>query len=250
MRVIVTRPREEAQRWVDDLRAKGFDAIALPLIEIGPPPDLHAIREAWRSMDGIRAAMFVSGNAVRGFFAHRAAGNPFDTRAWAPGPGTRDALREAGVDAAQIDCPPEEDGQFDSEALWPRVRSQVRRGDRVLLVRGGNEHGQVAGREWLGQQVEAAGGVVSNVVAYVRRAPTWPAGVAPQAFDAAAVWLFSSTEAVANLRSLAPRQDWSQAAARATHPRIRDAALKLGFGEVVLCAPTLAAVATSLESAR
>jgi uroporphyrinogen-III synthase len=44
-----------------------------------------------------RAVMFVSGNAVS-HFLHDAL-LPFATRAWAPGPGTRDALLDAGVDA-------------------------------------------------------------------------------------------------------------------------------------------------------
>jgi len=247
MRVIVTRPREEAERWVRDLRSRGFAAVALPLIDIGPPPDIHAIREAWRALDRTRAAMFVSGNAVRGFFANRAAGNPFDTRAWAPGPGTRDALLAAGVDASQIDSPPEDAG-YDSEALWPRVRSQLRPGDRVLMVRGGNEQGEAAGREWLSQQVETEGGVIHGLVSYVRRVPQWSPQERAQAQAPDAVWLFSSSEAVANLDRLLPGQDWSAARACATHPRIRDAALRLGWREVLVCAPTLAAVATSLES--
>ena len=39
MRVIVTRPQREAQRWVAGLAAAGHEALALPLIEVGPPAD-------------------------------------------------------------------------------------------------------------------------------------------------------------------------------------------------------------------
>ena len=38
-RAIVTRPAKEAQLWVADLRALGVDAVALPLITIGPVAD-------------------------------------------------------------------------------------------------------------------------------------------------------------------------------------------------------------------
>ena len=39
MKIIVTRPRLEADVWVKQLRALHFDAVALPLIHIGAPAD-------------------------------------------------------------------------------------------------------------------------------------------------------------------------------------------------------------------
>ena len=38
MRIIVTRPEREALAWAEQLQARGFDAVALPLIAIGPAP--------------------------------------------------------------------------------------------------------------------------------------------------------------------------------------------------------------------
>jgi uroporphyrinogen-III synthase len=48
--VIVTRPAREAVQWVDDLRAAGLEAVALPLIAIEPVamPGLCAMRGAAR----------------------------------------------------------------------------------------------------------------------------------------------------------------------------------------------------------
>ena len=49
MRVIVTRPAGEAGRWLDELRARGFDAVALPLMAIAPVLDASVLRGAWRN---------------------------------------------------------------------------------------------------------------------------------------------------------------------------------------------------------
>ena len=62
------------------------------------------------------------------------------------------------------------------------------------------------------------------------------------------LWLFSSSEAVANLCAALPSQDWSSARALATHPRIADAARRAGFGRVDATAASLEAVVRSLES--
>jgi hypothetical protein len=48
--VIVTRPAREAVQWVDDLRAAGLDAVALPLIVIEPVADAALLRDAWRRL--------------------------------------------------------------------------------------------------------------------------------------------------------------------------------------------------------
>ena len=87
--------------------------------------------------------MFVSSNAVRYFYQSNThlAGVKYDFhatkyRAWAPGLGTRDALLAASVPADAIDAPAADAKQFDSEALWSLVQSQVKAGDKVLIVRG------------------------------------------------------------------------------------------------------------------
>lgn len=67
MRVVVTRPLPEAQRWVKDLRAGGVDAVSLPLIAIDPFADAAALGLAWQRLPAYAAVMFVSANAVRSF---------------------------------------------------------------------------------------------------------------------------------------------------------------------------------------
>ncbi len=255
MRVVVTRPESEARRWLEDLSARGFDALLLSLMDIAPPPQPAALHAAWHRIAQSQSVMFVSGNAVRAFFAHRPDGVlwPAATRAWATGNGTRDALLQAEVPAPLIDAPPEASAQFDSETLWQQVGRQVANGSAVMIVRGGDAGGAAAGRDWLAIQLHGAGARIETVVAYVRRAPVWGEAQRQQARDAAggdSAWLFSSSQAVAHLQGLLPGQDWSQARAVATHPRIARAAQDAGFGVVCESRPTIDAVVAALESFR
>ena len=257
MRVLVTRPAREAQRWVHELRLHSINASALPLIEIGQPPDEDAVRREWARLDRYGAVMFVSGNAVDRFFALRPPSFPNwprpETRAWAPGPGTRDALLRAGLSLACIDQPDAKAKQFDSKALWAQVAGQVKENQRVLVVRGGDPHGQGSGRDWIGSQLGKRGVAVDTVVAYCRRPPDWTPAQRELAQEAAtdgSAWLFSSSEAIGHLRALLPAQAWAAARAIATHPRIAQAATDAGFGVVCLSRPTLPDVVASIESMR
>jgi len=261
-RLIVTRPAKEAQAWVADLRGLGIDAVALPLITISAAPDAAALSDAWESLHCYDAVMFVSGNAVSHFFDQRPSPglNLFvdpsaAPRAWVTGPASRGALLARGVSPGVTDAPPSDGGQFDSEALWRQVRHRVVPGYRVLIVRGRGESPesspQGGGRDWLAQQIEAAGGLVRFVVAYERRPPVWePAQlefIAQAACDGS-VWIFSSAEALAYLARSAPGQSWVQARAVATHPRIAQAAREAGFGNVRESRPLLPEVVASIES--
>jgi len=266
--VIVTRPEREAKQWVQALQGAGWNALAWPLIEIGPPADTAPILQAWKAIETWNAVMFVSANAVDHFFALKPASALFPsrqaaikTRAYATGPGTFDALLRAGVAQSGIDVPPVHAAQFDSEALWAVVGAQVRPGWRVLVVRGeqGGADGTAApdsgrpgvGRDWFADQVRAAGGAVDFVVSYQRRCPALQPQTAAQVghwVAERAVWLFSSSEAVGNLRHLLPAQSWGSARAVATHPRISAAAREAGFAVVCESRPVLAAVVASIES--
>ncbi|MDO9405441.1 MAG: uroporphyrinogen-III synthase [Polaromonas sp.] len=250
-RVIVTRPAQEAARWVEALRNAGLDAVALPLIAIAPMADTGALRNAHAHLHRCTALMFVSAAAVAHFFA--AVPDPrVRVRCWATGPGTTHALRAAGVAAEWIDAPADDAGQFDSEALWARVHAQVHQGGRVLFVRGADAAGKAAGRDWLARQVESAGGEVETVAAYRRLVPHLDADARQLALDGArgaATWLFSSSEAIGNLRELLPNTGWPAARAVVTHTRIAQTAREAGFGHVHTSSPTLPALVASIELA-
>jgi uroporphyrinogen-III synthase len=260
MRVIVTRPEREARQWVTELSSSGLDAVAFALIDVGPVEDQSQLIQAWDHLQDYVGVMFVSGNAVRYFFAAKPPGAANLTgfsagraRAWGTGPATARALLSAGVAPEYVDAPAPDARQYDSETLWQLVASQVRGGDRVLIVRGGDEQGSAAqgvGRDWFAKRVKEAGANAEFVVSYQRRSPQFDAPKAALAQGAAAdgsVWLFSSSEAVSNLVAGLPGQHWSSARALTTHPRIAAAVRAAGFGEVHESRPTLPDVVAALS---
>ncbi len=264
-RVVVTRPEADGRQMAADLSRAGLDPLVLPLIEVAAADAQAPLVQAWQAMPGYLAAMFVSANAVEHFFRSKpSAESAFTveshhrTRAWATGPGTLKALLRQGVEASCIDAPSHQAGRFDSDALWEVVRGRVQPGDQVLIVRGTDRAGvaepapvQGIGRDWLAEQLRRVGARVDFVVVYQRRAPTWSAQQRAQASQAASdgsVWLFSSAQALANLRLLLPTQDWSAARAVATHPRIAAALRNAGFGVVCESRPVLTEMVASIES--
>ena len=108
-----------------------------------------------------------------------------------------------------------------------------------------------AGRDWLGEQLQRAGVQVDRVLAYQRGVPVWSDAQlarAGAAVNDGTVWLFSSSEAIANLLDRLRERDWSAARAVATHPRIAASARRAGFGVVCESRPTLEAVMSSIKS--
>ena len=302
MRVIVTRPETDAQAWLDAIQKAGHEALYLPLIEIGPAPDTQAVDVAWQEWQRWQALMFVSAQAVRMFFAQRSHPVPLETnqssqysidilgqslgpRYWATGPGTRQALIEAGVAIEHIDAPSADAAQFDSEALWLVVSPTLKKHAPVLIVRGREDasdsnppltanvnpnlntspdpstssnlsnnqsvNPQGVGRDWLAQQIIEAGASVEFVVAYSRRPPQWSAqqlDLAKKAASDNSVWCFSSSQAVLHLQAQLPDVHWQQARCVATHARIAQTAREVGFVNVVQTRPVLSDVLASLES--
>lgn len=250
MRVLVTRPAGQAGEWVEGLRAAGLDAVALPLIGIGPPEDLAAVHDAWTRLPGQAMAMFVSPNAADHFFAARPPGAswPAGVLAASPGPGTTATLKRLGVPAGSIAEPAADSPQFDSEALWAVIGPSRSWADTdVLIVRG------ESGRDWLAGQLAGQGARVGHVAAYRRAAPVLEDPekqvlAAALADPGGHLWFFSSSEAIDHLEALAPGADWRAARAVATHPRIAERARRLGVGEVTEARPAMPAVVGCIQS--
>jgi uroporphyrinogen-III synthase len=253
--VVVTRPADQAGPWVASLRQAGIDAVALPLLGIAPADDPRPVDMAWQTLADQALIVFVSPNAATQFFARRPPGTgwPAALRAASPGPGTSEVLRGLGVPPGALIEPSPDAAQFDSEALWQQLGRLPWPGRRVTIVRG------EGGREWLADQLVAAGAEVGFVCAYrrgppqldeVQRARLRQAVAEPQRH----LWMFSSSEAIDQLGAAAGldvtglRHALRQATAIATHPRIAERARAAGFTSVWPCRPELPAVVACIQS--
>lgn len=256
--VVVTRPQPDAALWVQQLSSAGLQACAVPMMEIGPsrsPAAVASMQQALQQLPQYRALMFVSGNAVRYFFAQlRAQGLALAPaqQCWSPGPGTSKALVAEGIAPQMLVQPAPDAPQFDSESLWAQAQHHVHTGDRILIVRGGDgsqANGQ--GRQWLTGQLQQRGVQVDFAAVYERHAPT----VTPQWLaqieilrQQHALWLFSSSECVQHLVQSHSAWSWQAHTALATHPRIAQQARDAGFGCVVETMPSVQSITASIKS--
>ncbi len=61
MRVLVTRPEEDASALAAALAARGFDALVEPMLSVAPAPGVTPPLD----LDGVQALLFTSANGVR-----------------------------------------------------------------------------------------------------------------------------------------------------------------------------------------
>lgn len=256
--LVVTRPQPDAALWVQQLQSQGVAATAVPMMQIGPsrsPAAVAAVQVALQQLDSYHALMFVSGNAVRYFFAllrSQAVQCPRHVQCWSPGPGTSQALLGEGFSPSALIQPALDAPQFDSESLWEQAQHHVRTGHKVLIVRGGD--GQQAsgrGRQWLTDQLHLRGAQVDFAPVYERQGPP----ITPALLQAIerlraeqATWLFSSSECMQHLVHCNPAWSWHAHTAIATHPRIAQQARQAGFGNVIETTPTLPSITASIKS--
>lgn len=251
-RVLVTRPLAQTLAWTQALQERGVAAEVFALIDIAPLPDVSGLQTVWRSLHHYAALMFVSANAVRHFMAVRPGHERVHVQAWGTGVGTAAALREAAWPEGLIRCPGQDAPTQDSEALWALVSSERMdwSGQRVLIVRGADAQGQLAGRDWLMRQLAQAGAQVTQCVAYQRRPPALDAAMLARAREAlqdGSWWLFSSSEAAQHLAQCVPGAIGAASQALATHPRIAARLRAQGWGRVVEVPPTLEGQIASIE---
>jgi len=121
----------------------------------------------------------------------------------------------------------------------------------VLFVRGADEWGATAGRDWLALELEKAHTKVSAIAAY-QRTPTQlteaQKAQVHQLIAEGAIWVFSSSAALQALVAQCPLANWSMAKATVTHPRMADLAQTMGWGSISIAPPGLSSLQASIKS--
>jgi uroporphyrinogen-III synthase len=159
VRVLVTRPAEQARELARRIEAEGGEAVVFPVLAIEPVIDLAAVRAAIGPVRDYDVVVFVSRNAVahgHALLERRSPGAPLIA---AIGPSTARALEALGATVAIRPA-----AGYTSEALLADPALRDLRGRRVLIVRG---HG---GRELLAETLRARGATVAYAEVYRRAA--------------------------------------------------------------------------------
>jgi uroporphyrinogen-III synthase len=160
-------------------------------------------------------------------------------------------LIACGISENQIDQPDLDAKQLDSEALWQVVQAQVGPHLKALFIRGSDESGAIAGRDWLANQLESCGAQVEALAAYQRQASVLTQAQIQQVqncVDQKAIWVFSSSACLQALADQCKQVPWSSAKAVVTHPRIAALAQQLGWRNVTIASPGMKAMLASIKS--
>ena len=171
MKILITRPRAQADDFAERLRSAGFEPIFFPVIEIRPIENNAALDQALEKLDRYAWVVFTSVNAVEVVFSLTPRPSPkigrgVGVRVAAIGPKTAETLQARGVTP---DFVPEE---YVAESILPGLGDL--RGKWVLLPRA-----EIAHKE-LPEAIAKAGGIAHEIVAY----QTLPAKVDMDGLDA------------------------------------------------------------------
>lgn len=193
-RVVVTRPREQAQALVQALRERGAEPVEVPVIAITDPADGGAALQAAAACLGTYEwVVFTSANAVGRLVALLPDARSFGgVRIAAIGTGTAAALAAAGL---VPDLVPE---RFVAESLLEAFPPPATPGARALLP------SAAAARDVLPQGLRAMGYEVDVIEAY-RTEPGYPSPEALAEAAAADAIAFTSSSTVTEYLAVADR---------------------------------------------
>ena len=157
-RILITRPREQAEAFVRGLEALGARAVLFPTVEILPLPDSAALDDAVHGLPEQDWLVFTSANGVRHFLARCEALGRMESLERldiaAIGPQTARLLQDRGLSVGLV---PEE---YRAEGILAALGPDRVRGRRFLLAR-------VAGaRDVLPETLRRWGATVTVVEAY------------------------------------------------------------------------------------
>jgi len=163
--ILVTRARNQAKEFAEQLELAGATVVYFPTIEIAPPESWADCDNAIRNLHTYDLIVFTSVNAVESFFARalRVDGESLSTirqkRVFAVGEKTRRALESHGC---EIETLPE---KATSEDLGHLLQQNELRGKRVLLPRGN------LGTRILPKLLRQSQAIVDEVIVYRTQKP-------------------------------------------------------------------------------
>jgi len=165
MRVLITRPKQEATNLSSMLESLGASIELFPTIEIIPTPQSLLLEEAIQSLSTADILIFISKNAVKYTM-------PYIKKAWpilpplqwaSIGPGTTTMLLLESSTLPSILRP--QNPPYESESLLALPEFQNIHGKRIIIFRGNG------GRDYLPNILMARGASVALIETYQRLCP-------------------------------------------------------------------------------
>ena len=157
--VVITRPEEQSEAFMQGLLERGAEPFLFPVIETVPPEDWGPLDNAIQKLDGYDGLIFTSVNGVK-FFMRRLKEKGKDVRElkglrlYAIGPKTEKAVNALGIN---VDVVPED---YVAESLLASMGKENIKGKKFLLPRA------AVARETLPDQLRAQGATIDVAPAY------------------------------------------------------------------------------------
>lgn len=163
VRVLVTRPHDQAENLARLIEREGGEAIRFPVIEIAEPRDIQALLAVIDRLETFTLAIFISPNAVNramNLIRARRGGWPPGVRIACVGHGSARELKHFGAENVIVP-----QGKFNSEALLELSEFQRAARSKIVIFRGDG------GRELLGDTLQARGADIEYAECYRRVRP-------------------------------------------------------------------------------
>jgi len=233
LRVLVTRPQQQAAPLCAKLAQAGAVAVPFPTLEIVPvteqDPDAASLRRCFLNLDQYHAVLFVSANAARlahAWIDHYWPQLPLRVHWLAVGQATAAALTQLGFNASGAA------GGMDSEALLASPQLQRLEHTKILICRG------EGGRELLRDTLVSRGATVDYAELYRRQRPPYRAEeIESRIYDLLpSAMLVSSGEALTNLLTLTGGRQLLNIALVVPSQRVAEQAQAAGFKTVITAA--------------
>lgn len=221
LKVLVTRPEQQAQSLCDSITAAGGIAIALPVLDIVP---ILAWDESELGLAEQDMIIFISRNAVIHFMTGLQISLSDNVQLIAVGSGSAATMRDHGL---RVDLQPPSPGGSESLLAMPELNKVQDK--KVLIVRG------EGGRELLADTLLARGANIDYLEVYRRGLPSRSKIEIDQAKTADCI-VITSVAGLDNLCQLIDIDELTPKRLIVMSERIRQYALNLGFQQCVVVA--------------
>lgn len=228
--VLVTRPQQQAQRFMARIAELGGESWWLPGLEIVPPTDAQGFIQVVNDLSRFDWLLFISPTAVEQAWPAIAerGGLPQGVRIAAVGRGTGRELAERGVQEVIM---PEDKADSESLLALPQLRAMA--GLKVAIFRG------EGGRTLLADTLQARGAEVSHAVCYRRVLPRVDVTPVLKAWCEGRIHALTafSSDSLDGLFALLPAQQRALPANTplfVPHPRIAEHARTLGLSQIIV----------------